>query len=101
MTNQAPHHSRNVTTGSDSTTYRMCMICDEPITGEAVGYPGAHRECMLREVIGGIGHLIDHAHFCSALGDPDAGLSRRLSSLLVDTYVHYVGIDETVARSTL
>lgn len=58
-----------------------------------------HRECLLRNGLGGIGHLIDHDHFCDYLGDPDAGLSYRLSSLLVDVYVTYNGVEESVERS--
>ncbi len=41
-----------------------------------------HRECQLRTVMGGIGHLVDHERYCHGVG-PDAGLSRRRSSLLV------------------
>jgi hypothetical protein len=65
-----------------------CMHCVERFrAGEngavfPTGY-AAHRECHLRAVMGGIGHHVDHAHYCrSALG-PDAGLTRRQSSLLV------------------
>lgn len=82
----------------------ICELCREDIDPSDV-FPSvttmvAHRECGLRSAVGGIGHLIDHAHFCSALGDPDAGLSYRLSAVLVDAYVRHVGIDETVQQST-
>jgi hypothetical protein len=63
-----------------------CIYCDGPIlpgdsgginfTGQAL-----HKECNLRTVVGGIGHLVDHAKYCHDLG-PDAGLSSRKSSLL-------------------
>jgi hypothetical protein len=43
-----------------------------------------HRECSLRTVQGGIGHLVNHDRYCAdpALG-PDAGLTYRASALLV------------------
>jgi hypothetical protein len=43
-----------------------------------------HRECMYREVMGGIGHHEDHAHWCGyPLYDPDGGRTRRQSSIEV------------------
>lgn len=42
-----------------------------------------HRECSLREVIGGIGHLEDHFHWCKEMKDPDGGRTRRQSALEV------------------
>ena len=58
----------------------------------------AHRECMLREVLGGIGHLMDHAHFCGQMDDPDAGLTYRQSALLVDEWVHVMGVEAAAAK---
>jgi hypothetical protein len=81
-----------------------CMHCEEPIL------PGqeraeiynervkAHRECALRSVLGGIGHLLDHAHFCHGPLGPDAGLDYRTSALLVDVWVMRKGIDEAVDK---
>jgi hypothetical protein len=65
-----------------------CMFCRAPI---AEGDNGAimptglvqHRECSLRAVMGGIGHLVDHAHYCGSQHGPDAGLTFRASALLV------------------
>jgi hypothetical protein len=51
-----------------------------------------HAACMLREVVGGIGHLIAHAYWCDFRHDPDAGLERWQSAQLVELYVHLVGI---------
>jgi hypothetical protein len=74
----------------------ICAHCEEPIL------PGedradlinvdAHRECALRVVLGGIGHLIDHEHFCGSELGPDAGLDYRTSSLMVDVWAHRVGL---------
>jgi hypothetical protein len=81
-----------------------CLFCDEPMTladkpglpigvmresGPTVEY--AHRECQLREVMGGIGHLIAHSLWCVQRHDPDAGLTFRQSAQLVDAYVRVVG----------
>lgn len=79
-----------------------CVMCDEPLDGDVAdglihtenGPRQAHRPCMLREVLGGIGHLIAHEYWCTLCGDPDAGLTRRQSALLVDAYVRVVGIEE-------
>jgi len=75
-------------------TERICTLCDEPME---VGEKSAslacemHRECGLRSVVGGIGHLIDHAHFCAGVG-PDAGLDYRTSALLVDVFILRKGV---------
>ena len=46
-----------------------------------------HRECALRAVHGGIGHLVDHERYCYGERDPDAGLTKRQSSVLVWRHV--------------
>lgn len=82
----------------------VCVACEEPVVpGEdrranRDGSMLMHRECALRSGIGGIGHLIDHAHFCRGVG-PDAGLPLRLSALLVDAWVSYYGVEATVKAS--
>jgi hypothetical protein len=54
-----------------------CMLCDHWCD------EGYHTACMLREVVGGIGHLLDHYRYCIQMGDPDAGLGYRRSALCV------------------
>jgi hypothetical protein len=51
-----------------------------------------HRQCSLREVMGGIGHLIAHDYWCLQKHDPDGGLTTRQSSLLVWEYYRVVGM---------
>ena len=63
----------------------MCILCDELITEDQKGWGTIHRECGLRAGMGGIGHLLDHHHFCPQ--DTDAGLDYRTSALMVDVYV--------------
>lgn len=46
-----------------------------------------HRECALRGVLGGIGHLVNHLRYCVFEGNPDAGLPYRQSAQLVWDYV--------------
>jgi len=84
----------------------QCPLCEEEVTVRDLHTPTlytedgpqqAHRECMLREVMGGIGHLIAHPYWCGTHNDPDAGLTRRQSSLLVDAYVHVMGVDAAAA----
>ena len=68
----------------------ICVHCNESIAADEeradIITMDAHRECALRSVVGGIGHLLDHAHFCSGVG-PDAGLDYRTSALLVHVWV--------------
>lgn len=72
-----------------------CYLCDEPILPTEdradIITIDAHRECSLRSVLGGIGHLIDHAHFCRGVG-PDADLDYRTSALMVDVWVSRKGL---------
>lgn len=81
----------------------ICELCSEDVApGEEsrqVTMMVAHPECLLRSAMGGIGHLIDHRHFCKGDLGPDAGLSYRLSALLVATYVRHVGVEETTRQS--
>jgi hypothetical protein len=46
-----------------------------------------HRECNLRAVLGGIGHLQNHLRWCLEEHDPDAGLGYRTSALAVWDWV--------------
>lgn len=83
-----------------------CVLCDEAITLadepaltigtlDASGLPKlgyVHRQCQLREGMGGIGHLIAHEYWCLQQHDPDAGLTYRQSALLVDAWITVVGI---------
>ncbi len=74
-----------------------CVLCTEPVDiaeyylrmgdGEPV-----HRECMLRNVMGGIGHLENHEHWCLVMHDPDAGRTYRQSALEVDQWVTKHGV---------
>jgi hypothetical protein len=73
-----------------------CILCDEPLSPR--DDEGAHRECSLRSVIGGIGHLIAHDYWCTERHDPDAGLTYRHSALLVDAFVAVIGVDEAARR---
>jgi hypothetical protein len=80
----------------------ICAYCGEPILPDEdradVITMDMHRECALRSVIGGIGHLLDHVHFCREKNDPDAGLDKRTSALLVDVWVAREGVLKAVKR---
>jgi hypothetical protein len=52
----------------------------------------AHRECSLREVLGGIGHLQNHVYWCSEMHDPNGGRTRRQSALEVWEWVREHGV---------
>ena len=86
-----------------STTTERCYFCSEPIEAsqevaegrffDAEGHERRnHRECALRAVLGGIGHLNEHEYWCVQMKDPDGGLSYRESALLVDEWVRRHGV---------
>jgi hypothetical protein len=50
-----------------------------------------HRECALRQVLGGIGHHLNHEHWCVHEQDPDAGLTYRQSALEVWAWIRDYG----------
>ena len=85
----------------------VCVFCAEVIHGApargvihtAAGPRHSHTECSLREVLGGIGHLIAHQHWCLEQGDPDAGLTYRQSAQLTAAFVEIVGVDTAVSRT--
>lgn len=80
-----------------------CALCDEPIAfdhqgsfiGTMHGLAPVHKECSLRSVLGGIGHLQNHLVWCSEKHDPDAGFSYRQSALKVWDWVQYNGFKST------
>lgn len=87
-----------------------CPLCEEPVAldqinnrSQRIGGMGgnrtAHRECLLRSGIGGIGHLENHAYWCLQMHDPDGGRTYRQSALEVDQWVVDHGVEATVARS--
>jgi hypothetical protein len=67
---------------------KLCFSCGESIRlGDQGWYLASgeprHRECALRDTLGGIGHHEDHARWCVQGHDPDGGRSRRQSALEV------------------
>lgn len=81
-----------------------CPLCNEEITSDEETSPikvafidgtlaaaQMHRECALRNVIGGIGHLTDHYLWCTVNKDPDGGMTYRASAILVDKWVRERG----------
>lgn len=79
-----------------------CVLCEEDMgsarSSNANSMAPMHRECSLREVLGGIGHLVAHEYWCTQRHDPDAGLTYRQSALIVDAWVHVMGVEEAAAR---
>jgi hypothetical protein len=85
---------------------RPCVLCEEPIAAtdsgtlvaardhvtDVWGPEPVHRECSLREVLGGAGHLATAPHQPGAC-NPDGGLTRRQSALLVQRWVDRMGAE--------
>jgi hypothetical protein len=81
-----------------------CPMCGEAIVDTTTtplftpdGPRRAHTVCMVREVLGGIGHLIAHDYWCTQRDDPDAGMTKYQSAQLVDAYVRAVGVPDSQA----
>jgi len=84
-----------------------CLLCGVPIaegdrgvfaldgTRDEPRFPPEHIECSLRSVLGGIGHLEDHEHWCLGQDDPDGGHSYRDSALLVWAWAETHGSEDT------
>lgn len=68
----------------------ICALCNEPAIGDArpMNTRGdwAHRVCLLRSALGGIGHFEDHDLWCVERGDPDGGRTYYQSALEVDDW---------------
>jgi hypothetical protein len=80
-----------------------CQICLEDLTETDLSdseQTFAHRECLLRDALGGIGHVIAHDLWCVLRHDPDAGFTYRESALLVAATVQVLGVEAVVARSS-
>lgn len=80
-----------------------CLLCSEPVGPDDEQAEGVwrdqhsrqylvHRECALRNVLGGIGHIEDHNYWCGMMRDPDKGMSFRASALAVDVWVRKHGV---------
>lgn len=81
----------------------FCLLCSHEVTpyneqaegmwlDESGNRRKVHRECALRNVIGGIGHIEDHNKWCLINNDPDMGLGFRKSAQLVDEWVRAHGV---------
>ena len=88
-------------------TVEDCIYCGEPLHGDVSpqtigtmeGPRHGHYQCALREVMGGIGHLIAHDYWCGTpRHDPDAGLTYRQSAKLVWEFVQVVGTRAAAER---
>jgi hypothetical protein len=85
-----------------------CPICDEAIDSPDTivlytedGPRPSHRECMLREVMGGIGHHLGHEYWCTQRDDPDAGLTRRQSAVMVAKLLELLGPNAMAANAAV
>lgn len=82
--------------------YPACMLCFDDVTPNDTAADGTwydqagsvrvvHRECGLRSVLGGIGHLTNHDYWCKENVDPDGGHTYRRSAQLVWVWVQKNG----------
>lgn len=82
---------------------RVCIYCGgyieahEMVRDEMGVFLNGHRECGVRCVVGGIGHLTNHEYWCKLKGDPDAGMSYRESAIMVMSWVDDNGIEAAIA----
>lgn len=77
--------------GATADPNEPCVLCDETIeNGTTFDRTTVHRECMLANIIGPLGHHLDHDFWCVNMADSHCGLGVRLANLdlaaLVDRY---------------
>ena len=60
-----------------------CIVCHEDVMDHELGTSRMHAECGVLLAMGGIGHVLNHEHWCLVERDPDAGMSRRESAKMV------------------
>lgn len=77
---------------------KPCALCDEDVPeGADIDATNVHRECLLANVIGPLGHHLDHSLWCDNIGDPHAGLGARAGNIKVAELVDRYGL-EAVAK---
>jgi hypothetical protein len=99
---------------SESPTDPNCILCGEEAAHDnfvrlmgnlkadgTAEMRWVHDDCNLREVLGGIGHLVAHEYWCLQRHDPDAGLTYRQSALLVYHWTKIVGAQSTTDRDSI
>lgn len=72
----------------------LCPLCSAWVEAGP-----AHQACALQDVLGPIGHLLDHRYWCVVVGDPFAGLTSRDSALCVLAMVDVFGAEKVLAGS--
>lgn len=93
----------------DEITDPNCILCGEDaahqnfvrVIGTPEGPRWEHDDCGLREVMGGIGHLIAHDYWCKQRHDPNAGLTPRQSALMVRAFVEVMGVEAAAERGSI
>lgn len=85
-------------------TFFVCPLCREIIRDGEDTRPmngidhGAHRECLLRSVVGSIEHLEMGPHGVGECHKHDRGLTYRQNALLVDEWVTKNGINAAMMQ---
>jgi hypothetical protein len=78
----------------------LCQICDPDVPSGAALIDGTlHPECMLMNVLGPLGHHLDHSLWCENIGDPLAGRTLREAALELDRMVTERGFKAMVANA--
>lgn len=71
-----------------------CALCDESVPdGADIDRTKVHRECMLANVIGPLGHHLDHGFWCENMGDGYCGRGARQANLDLAALVDKHGLD--------
>lgn len=75
---------------------KPCLLCDENNKApEKADFDRSkvHRECMLANVIGPLGHHLDHDFWCLNMDDPNCGRGTRQANLDLAALVARYGIN--------
>lgn len=75
---------------------KPCLLCDEDNTvPDRADFDRSkvHRECMLANIIGPLGHHLDHEFWCLNMDDPNCGRGTRQANLDLAALVARYGIN--------
>lgn len=74
-----------------------CVICDDSLpNGAEFDRTLVHRECLLANLIGPLGHHLDHDFWCANMGDSNCGLGARLAAIDLMALVERHGLTAVV-----
>lgn len=76
----------------------LCVLCDDSLpNGAEYDRTLVHPECLLANLIGPLGHHLDHDFWCINMADPFCGLGARLAGIDLMALVERYGLKAVVS----